>query len=131
MVCQVASQCHTFFMISDIVMLSVVPASSQRLHRLSIGCIFIFITEASPNPQSLGATNGLSQTVASIVRTIGPTLSTSLFAVSIERDLVGGNAVYLLMILLSLASIWLAGRLPDEVSLRSKEDWNRSSEGVE
>lgn len=131
MVCRVASQRHTFFMIPDVDMLSVVPAFSHRLRRLSIGCIFIFITEASPNPQSLGATNGLSQTVASIVRTIGPTLSTSLFAVSIERNLFGGNVVYILMIALSLASIWLAGRLPDEVSLRSKEDWNRSVEDAD
>lgn len=81
----------------------------------------MFITAASPNPHSLGATNGLSQTVASIVRTIGPTLSTSLFAISIERNLMGGNAVYLLMIGFSLSSIWLARCLPEDVSRKEKE----------
>ncbi|EIM90953.1 MFS general substrate transporter [Stereum hirsutum FP-91666 SS1] len=75
-------------------------------------CVFIFITSAAPNQQSLGATNGLAQTVASIVRTIGPALSTSMFAMSIELNIMGGYGVYFIMAALSLSSLILAARLP-------------------
>ncbi|KAG9084535.1 hypothetical protein FRC07_013614, partial [Ceratobasidium sp. 392] len=46
------------------------------------GCVLLFISNAPPDPMSLGATNGLAQTSASIMRAIGPAITTSLFALS-------------------------------------------------
>ncbi|KIJ57502.1 hypothetical protein HYDPIDRAFT_120568, partial [Hydnomerulius pinastri MD-312] len=46
------------------------------------GCIFMFITASAPAKNTLGAINGLGQTTASTVRTIGPAIATSMFAFS-------------------------------------------------
>jgi hypothetical protein len=76
------------------------------------GSIFLYISAASPNKQSLGATNGLAQLAASIVRTIGPTLSTSLFAASVQHNWLGGSAVYVVMICLAWVSLLVGRKLP-------------------
>ena len=78
----------------------------------SPGVIFIFITSSSPNPRSLGATNGLSQTTVSIARAIGPALSTSLFSFSVEKSILGGFGIYVVFATLSIFAVYLATRLP-------------------
>lgn len=78
------------------------------------GCVFIYISTAAPNKRSLGATNGIAQTVVSIVRAIGPAASTSLFAVSVAHDLLGGYAVYLILVILSGLSLFVVARMPRE-----------------
>lgn len=74
----------------------------------------MFVTSSAPNKRSLGATNGLSQTTVAIARAIGPVLATSLFAFSVEHNVMGGNGVYVVLVLLSAASLVPASRLPDQ-----------------
>lgn len=76
------------------------------------GCIFIFITASSPNKNSLGATNGIVQTIASFALVIGPALVTSLFAFSVERNILGGYAVYPILFSLSCVALLPAVQLP-------------------
>ncbi|KIJ19135.1 hypothetical protein PAXINDRAFT_70406 [Paxillus involutus ATCC 200175] len=78
-------------------------------------CVLMYITAAAPNQRSLGALNGLAQTTASIVRTIGPASATSLFAYSIQHDFMGGYGVYFVVILLVIATSPLCARLPDNM----------------
>lgn len=66
----------------------------------------------------MGATNGMAQTVVSIVRAVGPAVSTSLFAVSVKHNLLGGYAVYLILIVLSGMSLFVVVRMP-------KKPWGR------
>lgn len=75
----------------------------------------MFITASAPNKRSLGATNGLSQTTVSIARAIGPAMSTSLFSVSVEHNLLGGYAVYAILFGFSCLAILLAMQLPLEM----------------
>ena len=79
------------------------------------GSIFIFVTASAPNKASLGATNGLSQTVVSVTRAIGPGFATSLFSISVEKNIMYGYGVYALFVVLSLLAIVLAHKLPAEV----------------
>lgn len=79
---------------------------------MSYGCIFIYITSASPNKRSLGATNGFAQTVISVVRTIGPAMSTSLFALTTERHILGGYGVYIILMIITAGSLLVAAHLP-------------------
>jgi len=51
----------------------------------------VLAKEGAPNPSSLGATNGLVQMSISFARAISPAFSNSTFAVSIERNILGGN----------------------------------------
>ncbi|KAF8878518.1 major facilitator superfamily domain-containing protein [Infundibulicybe gibba] len=82
---------------------------------MAYGCIFMYITASSPNKHSLGATNGLSQTSVSLARTLGPIISTSLFALSAEKNILGGYAVYVILVLVSCLAILPAVRLPEQM----------------
>jgi len=82
---------------------------------MAFGCIFMFVTASAPSKRSLGATNGLSQTTVSIARAIGPAMATSLFAVSVEHNLLRGYAVYAILFVLSCFAVLLGLRLPHEM----------------
>ncbi|KAG8721454.1 hypothetical protein FRC08_012800 [Ceratobasidium sp. 394] len=56
---------------------------------LGFSCTFIFVTASAPSPSLLGTTNGLAQTLCSLVRALGPAGAASLFALSS-----GGTMVY-------------------------------------
>ncbi|KAJ3565405.1 hypothetical protein NP233_g7653 [Leucocoprinus birnbaumii] len=83
------------------------------LINLPFSAIFTFITASAPDKRSLGATNGLSQTTASIARALGPALSTSLFSFSVQYNILGGYGVYVLMTMFSLLALGLASFLPE------------------
>lgn len=78
----------------------------------------MYVNASAPNRQSLGATNGISQLAASVIRAIGPALSTSLFALSAERDWLGGRAVYVILVFLCACVLLVGRKLPAEL-------WNR------
>ncbi|KAI5988261.1 major facilitator superfamily domain-containing protein [Pisolithus marmoratus] len=80
---------------------------------MAYAVIFVFVTRASPNKHSLGAMNGLSQTATSIARAIGPATFTSLFALSKEYNLLGGNLVYVVLLILLCLLVFLSRRLPE------------------
>jgi len=77
-----------------------------------LGTIFLFIRSAAPTPAALGATNGLSQTMASLMRTIGPACATSLYAASKEHQLLGGNLIYVVLLLISAVTFSASFLLP-------------------
>ncbi|KAK7691033.1 hypothetical protein QCA50_006136 [Cerrena zonata] len=89
--------------------------SLQVLMDCSYGCIFMFVTSAAPNKRSLGTTNGVGQLIAAIVRAIGPALASSLFALSIERNWLGGNAVYVFFGIISGLGLFACNLLPAQV----------------
>jgi hypothetical protein len=72
----------------------------------------MYLSAAAPNRRSLGATNGLSQSVASIQRTVGPAVADWLFAFSIEKDVLGGNFIYLVLLALVCVGLYVALQLP-------------------
>ncbi|KAJ3557587.1 hypothetical protein NM688_g1389 [Phlebia brevispora] len=82
---------------------------------MAYACIFMYVAASAPNKRSLGGTNGLAQVAASVVRAIGPALSTSLFAASVEHNWLGGNAVYVCMVFLTCLSLLVGNMLPKEL----------------
>ncbi|KAJ8595484.1 MFS general substrate transporter [Rhizopogon salebrosus TDB-379] len=87
---------------------------------MAFATIFMFITASAPAKNVLGAINGLGQTTASVARAIGPALATSLFAFSKEHNLLYGNAVFLILIILGGLLRWLGSHLPDEIQNRDE-----------
>ncbi|KAI8980150.1 MFS general substrate transporter [Trametes punicea] len=79
---------------------------------MAYGCCFMFITSAAPSKRSLGATNGVAQLAASVVRAIGPAGSTSLFALCVNRDWLGGYGVFAIFTLLSCLFMLVGLPLP-------------------
>ncbi|KAJ4477906.1 major facilitator superfamily domain-containing protein [Lentinula edodes] len=90
---------------------------------------FIYIRASAPNAYSIGVTNGLAQTGASIARAIGPASATSLFALSVQISLntqtqigvvlrwLGSNLVYVVFILISVGAVLAVKRLPEKLEL--------------
>lgn len=60
----------------------------------------------------LGRTNGLAQMVHSAMSAIGPAVFTSLTAVSIQHDLLGGSLAQLAQASLGVLAFGLASLLP-------------------
>jgi hypothetical protein len=75
----------------------------------------MFVIASAPTKRSLGAVNGLSQTVVSIARAVGPAMSTSLYSLSVERNLLGGYAVYIILFVCSSLALLLAMQLPHKL----------------
>lgn len=85
--------------------------------------IFTYISYSARDRNSLGAVNGVGQVLVSILRAIGPASVTSLFALSVEFNLLGGHAVYVVMGGLSfLATCFVARLLPEKM-------WDRVVDG--
>jgi len=72
----------------------------------------MYISSASPNKRSLGALNGLAQTVASVQRTFGPAAADSLFAFSVTNNVMGGNFVYAVLVTLVCIGLCVAVKFP-------------------
>jgi hypothetical protein len=51
----------------------------------------------------------------SITRAIGPTATTSLFSLSLGEVYIGGNLVYIVLLMISLAAIAFGTTLPQQV----------------
>ncbi|PVG04938.1 MFS general substrate transporter [Serendipita vermifera] len=85
------------------------------IEEMSFNVIFLYVQASAPSPSTLGATNGIAQTAASMARAIGPASATSLFAVSLQNpNLLGGSLIYWILILITIVAIIISRRLPPE-----------------
>jgi len=82
------------------------------VHSAFIAIIFLFVRSATPTPAALGTTNGLAQTMSSFTRTIGPACVTSLYAISREYKLLGGQLVYIVLTLVTAVMFSASFLLP-------------------
>lgn len=83
----------------------------------SYACNMLEITSSAPHRSLLGTLNGLAQMLASLCRSIGPIAASSLFAWSKDRqDVLGGNVVWVAVVVFSLAAWAATGLLVDAPS---------------
>ncbi|KAL4062218.1 major facilitator transporter [Scleroderma citrinum] len=94
---------------------------------MSYCVISVLVTRATPNKYSLGAMNGLSQSTCSIARAIGPATFSSLFAFSKERNILNGNLVYGVLLVLACFLVFLSRFLPDLTN--GDDEGNRDTPG--
>jgi len=80
-----------------------------------IGCIFVYINTVGER-SNIGATNGVAQIVGTIMRAIGPTVATSLFAFTMEHNVAGGKFVYLVLMGLTCLALVMAMPLPSKAT---------------
>ncbi|KAJ7039690.1 major facilitator superfamily multidrug-resistance, DHA1 sub-family [Mycena alexandri] len=74
--------------------------------------MMILIMDAAPTPASLGSVNGLSGTVGTLFRSLAPSFASSLFAFSAEHQILGGNMVYFVLMVITLGALRCASLLP-------------------
>ncbi|KAJ7672189.1 major facilitator superfamily domain-containing protein [Mycena polygramma] len=80
----------------------------------------MFIMDAAPSRASLGSVNGLAQMVGTVLRSIAPSFSSSLFALSAEHHIAGGNLVYYILITLTLVAARCTLLLPRKLQSSSE-----------
>ncbi|KAI0740956.1 MFS general substrate transporter [Earliella scabrosa] len=78
----------------------------------AFGASYIFVSSSAPDNRCLGAVNGIAQLIGSVTRAIGPAVSTSLFATSLERNWLGGYAVYPILVVFSFLLFFASIPLP-------------------
>ncbi|KAG6888134.1 hypothetical protein C0992_009547 [Termitomyces sp. T32_za158] len=78
----------------------------------SYASVFVLLLDSTPNRASLGAINGMAQAVGCITRAIAPTVASSLFSISLQRHLAGGNMVFLILLGISMIGLRLTFLLP-------------------
>jgi len=76
------------------------------------GCMYIFLSHTALTPSALGRTHGLGQTVAAVTATIAPATVTSLIALSLQHNLLGGALGYLLLAGMGIVALGLTSLLP-------------------
>lgn len=76
------------------------------------GCIYIFMSQASPSQSALGKTHGLGQTVHSTVAAVAPAVATSIVAASLQHNLLGGALGYLVLAGVGVIALGLNSLLP-------------------
>lgn len=77
------------------------------------------IQGVAPSRSDLGAINGLAQAVASVSRSFAPAVASSLFAISLEHNLAGGNGVHYIMLAIVASGIPVTFMLPINLCLDS------------
>ncbi|PFH48483.1 hypothetical protein AMATHDRAFT_149852 [Amanita thiersii Skay4041] len=65
----------------------------------------LIVTSSAPSKNALGALNGLAQAIGSCMRAFSPTFASSLYAISLQRHLAGGNAVYYILMAIIICGI--------------------------
>ncbi|KAI0355607.1 MFS general substrate transporter [Trametes cingulata] len=83
----------------------------SRLGCLAFSIIMILTKDHAPGSASLGTANGLAELAQSLASTIGPTIASSLFAVSATKHLLGGYLWVFVMLLESGFGVWVARRI--------------------
>ncbi|KAF8872620.1 major facilitator superfamily multidrug-resistance, DHA1 sub-family [Infundibulicybe gibba] len=83
----------------------IIQLTSQMSMYIGFTAIQIIIIQSVPSRGSMGAINGLAQTLACSMRTLAPSIASSLFSISLERNLAGGNLVYIILLGINLIGI--------------------------
>ncbi|KAH9164612.1 MFS general substrate transporter [Lactarius sanguifluus] len=79
---------------------------------MGFSSVFMFVSSAAPNTRSLGALNGLAQMVVSTQRAVGPAAATSLFAFSLQNNILGGQFAYAVLLSFACVGLCVAVQLP-------------------
>jgi hypothetical protein len=82
---------------------------------LSYSTADLFVISGVPSKSVLGAANGLCQTVKTVARTFGPVCATSMFSLSKGHNLLGGQLVYFLLLLIASVALRTGLSLPREL----------------
>ena len=88
------------------------------LSLIVIAAIQLAINDIAPTPSTLGTLNALSLAIMSGIRAIVPALFTSIFATGTRTQALGGYLVWLILVLLALATALAVKWLPEKAEGR-------------
>lgn len=86
----------------------------------------MLLVESVPEGGPMATVNGIAQMLGSGMRSLAPTFASSLFSISLQRRLAGGNMVYYVVLGITLAGVRCSFLLP-----RKRRRTKRRSHHVE
>ncbi|KAK5477745.1 hypothetical protein LTR55_008337 [Exophiala xenobiotica] len=81
---------------------------------MSFTAIQLVLNDVSPSPAVLGTLNAVALTLVSGIRAFSPALFASLFATSVGSKVLGGHAIWILMIALALGFTVVSRWVPED-----------------
>ncbi|KAK7000271.1 major facilitator superfamily domain-containing protein [Favolaschia claudopus] len=108
--------CRAGHVDAAVIMVLVCQLSSSCMMYFSFAATMLFIMDSAPNRRSLGSVTGLSQMVGTVFRGIAPSVASSLFAVSVKHNIVGGYLVYIILACISYGALRCTLMLPPRLS---------------
>ncbi|KAF8920367.1 major facilitator superfamily domain-containing protein [Mucidula mucida] len=93
-------------------MLIVFHLTSILVISTGLAAIQVLIVQSAPDPAVLGTVNGLAQMLSSGLRGVAPALASSLFSMTLDRNLAGGFMVYIIMSMLALMAVGSGCMIP-------------------
>ncbi|KAA1474864.1 MFS general substrate transporter [Dentipellis sp. KUC8613] len=84
---------------------------ATRIACLSYSLSMILVKDSAPSPAALGTTNGLVQAAMCFTRAFAPALASSLFALSIDNNILGGYFWVVVMVAVSVAGTLVSKRI--------------------
>ncbi|KAF8529849.1 major facilitator superfamily domain-containing protein [Gautieria morchelliformis] len=84
----------------------------SRTAALGFSLSLILLKNASPSPEALGSTNGLAQFFQCMSRSVSPAFVSSLFALSIDKHLLGGYLWVIVMVGVSIFACFITWKIP-------------------
>ncbi|KAJ5145499.1 uncharacterized protein N7515_000063 [Penicillium bovifimosum] len=89
---------------------------------MSFTAIQLALNDVAPSPKVLGTLNALALTGSSALRAFCPALFTTLFALGARTQLVGGYAIWILMLILASGFSFTARFLPEPRAAHKQRD---------
>ena len=90
------------------------------IHCCDTGSLGVVLVENVPENGPMGTVNGVAQMLGSGVRSIAPTFASSLFSISLQRGLAGGNMIYYILLAITFVSSRVSFMLPKHVKTKRR-----------
>ncbi|KAF8879294.1 major facilitator superfamily multidrug-resistance, DHA1 sub-family [Gymnopilus junonius] len=94
----------------------IIQFSFQMAIYMAYGSLQVVLVESIPEGGPMGTVNGVAQMVGSGMRSLAPTFASSLFSISLQRGIAGGNMVYFILLAMTLVGVRCTVLLPKRVS---------------
>jgi hypothetical protein len=82
------------------------------------------LNDIAPSPSTLGTLNALALTLVSAIRAVAPAAFSSIFATGVRNQIFDGHLVWVIMVSMALACIFVVRWLPEKAEGKLKEDGN-------
>jgi hypothetical protein len=101
-----------FFTLRNTIMIMIMISTLTSTSTLIPSSVnMILLRDHAPSPSALGTTNGLAQLFMSLARAISPAFASSLFALSVDGHLLGGQLWVAAMVGVALVGIAATRRI--------------------
>ncbi|KAF8884302.1 major facilitator superfamily domain-containing protein [Mucidula mucida] len=99
--------------------LMVIHMSCNLFISSAYGAGHVLVVQSATNRETLGSTNGLAQMFNSGMRGFAPSIASSLFSVTLQKNLAGGFMVYIVFWILMSIGVKLSMRIPKFMTVAS------------